>query len=108
MRAGEEVRYYLGGAMSPIAPPRRNTHLPQAPAENPWAIIGHMSQRSGDRLGEPSRLDLLRRLWCETFGFAAVLGQGGVRARSHVPWRGAAALHVREWRKRAESYRWRG
>ena len=36
MRAGEQVRYYLGGAMSPIAPPRRNTHLPQAPAENPW------------------------------------------------------------------------
>ena len=49
MRAGEQVRYYLGGAMSPIAPPRRNTHLPQAPAENPWAIIGHMSQRSGQR-----------------------------------------------------------
>ena len=61
---GEEVRYSLGSAMSPIALPRRNTHLPQAPAENPWAIIGHMSQcsdqrererkkeREGDREGE--------------------------------------------------------
>ena len=36
--AGEGVRYYLGGAMNPIAPPKLNTHLPQAPAENPQAI----------------------------------------------------------------------
>ena len=58
--AGEPVGYYLGGAMGPIAPPRRDTHLSHGRGEKPWAIIMHMPQGSGYRPGEPTCLELFR------------------------------------------------
>ena len=46
--------------MSPIAPPRRDTHLSHGRVEKPETIIMHMPQGSGYRPGEPTRLELFR------------------------------------------------